>query len=214
MDCMCKTEAKIDKKKHIEKYYKPNIGKGLPDFKVLGWESREAQYTRFEIFASKISLDNKKILDVGCGLGNLLEYFNNTGINIKYTGVDIIDEMIEAVKRKNLTGEFYCMDIFEQHHFRAKSFDVIYTSGIFNLNMGNNKDFLVSALGCFVELTKDVIVFNLLDHNSPNKEDAYYYYDYEQVIEMISAKYPKIESIEVVRGYLNNDFTVFCHIAN
>ncbi|AEV70261.1 class I SAM-dependent methyltransferase [Acetivibrio clariflavus] len=210
MECNCKAKSKLDRKKHIEAYYKPKIGKGLPDFEVLGWESKEAQYMRFEIFTSNVDIKNKKILDVGCGLGNLLEYLIDKGINIEYTGVDILEDMIESVKRKNLPGKFYCMDIFKQHPFERKSFDIVYTSGIFNLNMGNNMDFLKKAFGRFAELSKEKVVFNLLDRNSPDKEDTYYYYDHNQVVSMLLEQYPQVDSIEVVRGYLNNDFTVFC----
>ena len=94
MECNCKAKSKLDRKKHIEAYYKPKIGKGLPDFEVLGWESKEAQYMRFEIFTSNVDIKNKKILDVGCGLGNLLEYLIDKGINIEYTGVDILEDII------------------------------------------------------------------------------------------------------------------------
>lgn len=208
----CKVKTKLDRKERIEAYYKPKIGKGLPDFKVLGWESKEAQYMRFEMLTSNVDLQNKKILDVGCGLGNLLEYLMDKGINVDYTGVDILEDMIRSVKNKNLPGEFYCMDIFKQHPFEMKSFDLIYTSGIFNLSMGNNMDFLRRAFGRFVELSREIVVFNLLDQNSPDKEDTYFYYDHKQVVSMLSEEYSQIESIEVVRGYLNNDFTVFCAI--
>jgi SAM-dependent methyltransferase len=212
MKCECTTNKDLDRKKYIEDYYKPNIGKGLPDFKVLGWESKEAQYLRFEMLSSKVDLENKKLLDVGCGLGNLLEYFISKGINVEYTGVDIIEDMIVSAKQKNLPGEFYCMDLFNQHPFDANSFDVIYTSGIFNLNMGNNMDFLESALGCFFNLSNDIVAFNLLDEVSPDKEDLYFYYNHEVVAAMIKRQYPQVKSIEVVRGYLNNDFTIICRM--
>ncbi|WP_010250620.1 class I SAM-dependent methyltransferase [Acetivibrio cellulolyticus] len=208
MNCKCVPETRQNRKKYIEAYYKPNMGKGLPDFKVLGWESKEAQDMRFETLRANVDLKNKKVLDVGCGLGNLLEYLNSNGINVEYTGVDIIEDMIESVKQKNLIGEFYCMDIFKQHHFESRSFDVIYTSGIFNLNMGNNMEFLMRALGCFINLSKSIIAFNLLDKNSPGKEDIYYYYDPEEVAAMMERQYPQIKNIKIVRGYLNNDFTI------
>lgn len=210
MECNCKAKAKLDRKKHIEAYYKPKIGKGLPDFEVLGWESKEAQYMRFEILTSNVDIRNKKLLDVGCGLGNLLEYLIEKGIDVEYTGVDILEDMIKSVKSKNLPGKFYCMDIFKENPFGLKSFDIIYTSGIFNLNMGNNIEFLKKAFGSFVELAKEKVVFNLLDRDSPNKEDTYYYYNHEQVVSMIVEQYSQVDGIEVVRGYLNNDFTVFC----
>lgn len=212
MNCKCLHTTKLNIKKYIESYYVPNMGKGLPDYKVLGWESKEAQELRFEMLSANVDLHNKKILDVGCGLGNLLEYLNDKDIKVDYIGVDIIEEMIDTVKKKGLCGEFVCIDIFKKHCFEAHSFDVVYTSGIFNLDMGNNMEFFGMALDRFFDLTKDVVAFNLLDINSPNKEDPYFYFDHEQVAEIIEANYPHVKNIEVIRGYLNNDFTVICSI--
>ena len=115
----------------IKQYYEPNLGKGLPDFKVLGWESREAQYIRFEMFEKNIEIENKKLLDVGCGLGNLIEYLSERCISFDYTGIDISQKMIDCARKRNPSFRFLCLDIFNDNTFSPHDFDIIYTSGIF-----------------------------------------------------------------------------------
>jgi SAM-dependent methyltransferase len=195
----------------IRTYYESNMGKGLPDYCILGWESEEAQNMRFEILANCLELGNKKLLDVGCGTGNLLSYLANRGIKVDYTGVDILQCMIDLASNKNLEGDFYCVDIFKEAFFKNNSFDVVYASGIFNLNLENNKDFLLHALNLFLDLSKEAVVFNLLHHNSPDKEDQYYYFNPEELNAMLDKLGEKVKKVNLVENYLQNDFTVICY---
>lgn len=195
----------------IRSFYESKMDKGLPDYMVLGWEGPEAQYRRFEVLASHVDLSGMKILDVGCGLGNLLEYLNSRGIAVDYTGVDISEKMIESVRKKKLPGNFLCVDIFKTSAFDRESFDVVFASGIFNINLGNNREFLAEGLDRFFQLSGRFVAFNLLHVNSPDREDdKYYYFTPEEVKEIISGLPHKIKRIEFVEGYLQNDFTAIC----
>lgn len=200
----------MNKLEIIKTYYEDNMAKGLPEYGVLGWESEEAQRLRFDMLLSSVNLEGKTLLDVGCGTGNLLEYVNSKGINVSYTGVDILDKMIEQAKSKQLDAEFYHMDIFKNNIFNNDAFDVIYASGIFNLNLGNNKAFLINALELFFRLSSEAVVFNLLHCASPDREDKYYYFHPDEVSEIIADFSNVIEKAEFVEAYLKNDFTVVC----
>lgn len=195
----------------IKSYYENNMKSASNDFEVLGWESEEAQKARFDMLLSNVSVDGKKILDVGCGLGNLLEYINNLQLNVNYTGIDVLPEMIERAKAKGLKGEFIYVDIFKSNPFKYKSFDIIYASGIFNLNLGNNREFLINALKLFFNLAKKSVCFNLLHYKSPSKEDTYHYFNPEEVIDIIETSYPdEKRQVKIIEDYLQNDFTVIC----
>jgi ubiquinone/menaquinone biosynthesis C-methylase UbiE len=146
----------------IRSYYEPNINEDYPDFKVLGWESEESQRLRFDVLVSNVDLNGKKILDVGCGLGNLFEFISSKGIEADYTGVDILEKMIERANKKQLKAKFYKMDIFEANPFKEGQFDVVYASGTFNLNLQNNMEFLKKALIEIFRLSGGVVAFNLL----------------------------------------------------
>lgn len=192
----------------IRSFYEEKMGKGLPDHEVLGWESNEAQKRRFEVFAGHVKLDGKKILDVGCGLGNMLEYLDSKGIDVDYTGVDISEKMVSSAKSRKLDGKFYCMDVFKSHPFKNEEFDVIYASGIFNINLGNNREFLLDALNKLLHISRHIIVFNLLHHNSPDREDKYYYFSPEDVEKIVESMPHRIKKVEIIQDYLDNDFTV------
>lgn len=200
----------MDKLKIIKTYYEDNMAKGLPEYGILGWESEEAQRLRFDMLLSSVDLEGKTLLDVGCGTGNLLEYINSKGINVSYTGVDILDKMIEKAKQKQLKANFYHTDIFKNNIFKDESFDVIYASGIFNLNLGNNRAFLISALELFFRLSSEAVVFNLLHYASPDREDKYFYFHPDEVNEILATFTDVIGKVEFIETYLKNDFTIVC----
>lgn len=194
----------------IQKYYENNMSKALAEYGILGWESEEAQRLRFDMLLNSTELEGKKLLDVGCGTGNLLEYINSKGINVKYTGVDILEQMIEIANGKKLNGDFYRADIFKNNIFEGRTFDIIYSSGIFNLNLGNNRTFLHDAVGLFLKLSTEAVVFNLLHVGSPDREDKYFYFHPDELNDILADYSDVIKEVEIVEAYLKNDFTVIC----
>ncbi len=192
----------------IKSYYEPNINKNLPDHQVLGWESKQAHNMRFEVLADNVDIEGKSILDVGCGLGNLYGFLKNKGYTFRYVGVDILEAMVERARCKFKDVDFRCLDIFKGNALEGETFDIVYASGIFNLNMGNNIPFLKQALQKFYELSSEFIAFNLLHTDSNDKEDTYFYFHPDQVAEIISTTLPENIQVKIIENYLNNDFTV------
>lgn len=196
------------KKDLIKSYYEPKIRESRSDFDKLGWESEEAQKLRFKVFAGSVDLNGRSLLDVGCGLGSLYSFLRERSINTKYTGVDLLEEMVSCAKTKYPEAEFICADIFEGEFSDGHRYDVIYSSGIFNLNLVNNLKFLEKALQKFIGMADVAVVFNLLSDRSDNKEEEYFYYNPEDVLKII-ARLPVTPSKTVIAdAYLKNDFTV------
>ncbi len=75
----------------IEKYYLPRLEGNTEDYLMLGWENKDAQFKRFSVL-DEIIENGMTILDVGCGLGNLLDYFDSGKHHVYYTGIDIISK--------------------------------------------------------------------------------------------------------------------------
>ena len=99
------------------------------------------------------------VLDVGCGLGNLLDAFQERNIPVEYSGIDLIPDMVEKARMRFPEARWFCCDIFSHSPFREKEFDAVYASGIFNINLGNNMCFLLKALNLFFFPVKKVCSF-------------------------------------------------------
>jgi ubiquinone/menaquinone biosynthesis C-methylase UbiE len=199
----------MKKKQIITDFYNRELPLDPTKFECLGWEDRESQFKRFQVLTDYIDLEGKKILDVGCGMGHLVEHLNNNNIQSNYTGLDLLSTMVNQAQERHDKHTFLQGDLFEDKLFTRDDFHVIYCSGIFNLNTGNNFDFLLSAVNKLLHISTETVVFNLLHRNSPHQEEKFYYFYPDQVIREIEQIFPEVKSIQLVEHYLNNDFTLF-----
>ncbi|MDA3899851.1 MAG: class I SAM-dependent methyltransferase [Spirochaetes bacterium] len=195
---------------HIQDYYEKEFDESKENHQILGWESREAQHLRFFILTENVELSGRSLLDVGCGLGDLFFYIQKRGINLKdYHGVDICKKIISKALKMNPEINIECRDIFSSTEFCEKyNYDLVYSSGIFNLKQSTNLLFLKDALMIFKEIANEYVVFNLLSDKSNDKEDPYCYYSVEEAAEIVDQC--SFQSFKIVEDYLQNDFTVVC----
>ncbi|SUW00176.1 class I SAM-dependent methyltransferase [Brachyspira pilosicoli] len=187
----------------------------IPDYKVVDWESEEAQNLRFKALIEHFNMSSNVLLDVGCGVGSLAEYIDKNNINLYYIGIDIMPEMVERAKSKtykNISPQFMTMDFFKKTDIKD-DVDYIYTSGIFNLNLGNNEEFLKEAIEAFLLAARKGVCFNLLDISCKEKYgDKYYYYKKDDILLLTQDILKKLNlnyKIHIEDKYLQNDFSVF-----
>ena len=192
----------------IYDHYKDNFGKGLTNDRILDWENRECQEIRFSILKDFIEdnhLTDFTLLDVGCGLADLYDYLNRFDIHDNYTGIDILPQMIDLAKQQHPNLRLVAGDIFTDDIF-SERFDIVYSSGIFNIDFGNNYDFLRNAVKRFMSLSKRFVVFNLLADTSLDKESGYFYFNKQQVDTLLCEC--GCSDYRIITGYLHNDMSV------
>ncbi len=200
----------MDRKDRITKHYEHRIGTGRQNFDVLDWASAESQISRFEVLVANVDLQDKSLLDVGCGLGDLWTFLKARKISARYTGLDIVEKMLATAAAKHPDAEFICGDMFS-HDANSlpdrSKFDVVFCSGTFNLNLGNNADFLPQAVASLMAVASERVVFNLLNQSVPFEGETYACYDPDQVLAWLGETGWGIRMID---GYLPNDFTLIC----
>jgi len=100
--------------------------------KSLGWDKGK-QDIRFQILTSFFTCAGKRILDIGCGFGDLNTTLRHTcGDDYAYLGIDLVSEFImEAQKRYAATNMRFMAGNFLEFDFTER-FDLIFASGIFN----------------------------------------------------------------------------------
>lgn len=196
----------MSKTQRIRAHYEPRIIPGRANFDILDWASRESQVIRFDVLAANVDLAGKSLLDVGCGLGDLWAFLKARDIPMAYTGVDLAEKMAAAARDRHTDADFQCGDVFAGGMFEPGSFDVVFGSGVFNLDLGNNAEFLPGAIARLLELAGECLVFNLL-HKRAAGGGPYFYFDPKQVRPMLAALPCRTR---IISDYLPNDFTVVC----
>lgn len=201
----------MQSKKKIEKHYSSRVNSRDKGFKILDWESEDAHLGRFNALTDQLDLTGMTLLDVGCGLGDLYGFLRGKNIDVSYTGIDILDTMVKEAAVRYPEGDFISGDMFSRDMFENGAYDIVYSSGIFNLNLGNNRDFLRAALPVFFTVAEKWVVFNLLDPDHPVQSEKYAYFNPEEVLPWVS-EYSS--HICVVRDYVPHDFTIISKVEN
>lgn len=197
-----------DRRQRIRRHYEPRLNPGRAHWDVLDWASGGSQEARFAVLVERVPLARRSLLDVGCGLGDLLGYLRECGIACEYTGVDISEAMVAKAQQIQPGGQFVCADVFaDDEPLGREAFDVVFCSGTLNLNLGNNQAFLPVAVRRLVALARQTAVLNLLHERARGADADYFYYHPEEVLG-VTRELPV--TVQLIEGYLPNDFTVIC----
>ncbi len=180
------------RKRVIKNHYEPLLDRYTSGYEILDWESGEAQLKRFETLAENVDLAGKKLLDIGCGTGDLYGYLKGKHIPVLYYGVDILERMTERASLLHPDGKFFSGDVFTQNMFAKKQFDVVFASGLFSLNLGNNEAFLVQSLPVLFKYSKRYVVFNLLSQAARNYGNTYFFFGNRQFNHTLTKKEAKM----------------------
>lgn len=115
----------------------------------LGW-AKGKQLLRFEILLSRfLHLESPRVLDVGCGFGDLTGLLAKTYKNFSYVGIDITPEFVEEARRRHGSGDqisFRLGDFLTEP--LEDDFDIVVASGTFNTRFpnGGNETFIERAM--------------------------------------------------------------------
>lgn len=141
----------------------------------------EGQRRRFETLL-KISGDfsGKKILDFGCGKGDLYEFIKKRDISINYCGIDVNENLIKLAKSKYPETEFIAVDLEESEFERV--FDAIFICGVFNLRIAGIEESMKNVLKKLFRLCKEALHVNLLSYYIAQRNAELFYVKPEEIL--------------------------------
>lgn len=175
--------------------------------KTLGW-TQNKQEIRFDILTSLYDFENKSVLDIGCGFGDLNKTISKKVQNYSYLGVDICEDLIETGKEQffaeNIeysTGDFLQLEI-------SKKIDWAIESGIFNLKLNDvdNYDFIKAVMAKTFSLVGDGFSFDFISDKVDYKDDYIFYANPEKIL---SFAYELSRNVVLRSDYMPFEFTIF-----
>ena len=169
-------------KKHeniVKKFYSSRYNLLGNQIRSVGWGSKKNQNLRFKILLKNINVNKKKILDFGCGFGDLYSFLKKKFGKINYSGYDINKSFIIKNKKK------YPMINFFYNKKDIKSFDYIICSGVFSLKTRYSFEYFKIFLKRYFKNCRYGIMINFLDRNNKKKLSKNYYYSKNQILKFV-----------------------------
>jgi len=182
-------------------------------YKAVSYGSLESQRSRFEALCRVVDLDGKSILDVGCGLGDLLDFIclERIGAISSYMGIDLNQNMIAgASERFSLSplAEFSTCDLVQNP--MHQEFDYVMESGIFNIRTPNHLEYVYDTLVAMYKACKCGVAANFLSKLSPFTRDANSYYFSPTALFDFAIR--ELSPLVTLRhDYRLNDFTIYVY---
>jgi SAM-dependent methyltransferase len=102
--------------------------------------SPRSQRVRFAVFLREHDLSGRRVLDLGCGVGDFWQHLRRRGIACDYLGVDLSPEMVRRCKERFPEGKFECRNILDWQPDRP--FDYVVSFGIHNIVVPNGRHLL------------------------------------------------------------------------
>lgn len=174
------------------------------DIKTVGWGSEKDQYLRFDVLFRNINPTGKKILDVGCGLGHIINYLDEkTQGNYDYTGIDIAEKLITEAKKNHQSKNrnFFISDIFSLE----QNFDIIIMSGALSYKTDGIINYAYKSLKRMFELSNEHVCVNFLSKYVDFELDKNQHYFPEDIFKE-TKKYCK--KINLINDYPLYEFTI------
>lgn len=162
----------VEKSKEI---YQKAFDKYGDDTKSCLWD--KPMIMRYEKLCQVAPLENRSVLDLGCGLGGLYDFVvNNLKVNnIKYKGIDLIDGMIQTASGKYPDAHFETRDIF-QNPIQEK-YDYVFMCGVFNVKIGDDIEFMKKMLKSAYDCCNKGIAFNFISSKVNFTTEGTQYHD-------------------------------------
>jgi len=102
--------------------------------------SSHPQLSAFKDLPDKLLVDGalRRVLDLGCGVGEHIKIWAAKHPNHHFDGVDISRPNIEVAKQSNLANvEFHCEDLME---YRSKGYDFVFSYSTIQLLAAGDED--------------------------------------------------------------------------
>lgn len=187
----------------ILKFYRQSHDRhGDSDARSVHWATTRDQQVRFQALVQVADLSGSRILDVGCGLGDLYKFLLQNEIDADYTGIDIVPDFISVAQRRFPQGSFEVVDIFEV----SESYDFVLASGALSFKVADNQNYYQDMIKKMYDTANKAVAFNMLDNRFHTNDETYAAYSPLEIADFCSTV---AAQVELVVDYLPQDFAVY-----
>lgn len=176
--------------------------------KTLGWVKGK-QDIRFNSLTSQYNFENKHVLDIGCGFGDLIKTISEKSCIFEYTGIELVEPFLIEAKGRYSGDNIHFLNTNILDFDSVEVYDYAISSGIFNhkLSENNNYEFIEQVIKKALSITKDGLAFDFLS----DKVD-YFKYDYtfhSSPLKILEIAYKYSRNVILKNDYMPFEFSLF-----
>jgi SAM-dependent methyltransferase len=186
--------------------YRQMLSAHGPSFRALNWGSQGGQELRFSVLAGIADLNGKRVLDVGCGLGDFASWFEHHGIDVDYTGLDLTQELLDEAARRHPRRRLIQGSLLDSDLLAGDRFDYVFASGIFYSYPEGGDAWMQAAVTRMWQWAEKGLAFNSLSSWGQSQEAGEYYADPVEVLTFCRDLSPWVS---LRHDYHARDFAVY-----
>jgi len=138
--------------------YEDSFGRYGESPKALHWANYRVPAVRFRELVQDLPIEGKRILDAGCGMGDLLPFLYAKSPDFSYLGMDINADFIDIARRRYEGHEFKVGNPFNDD---VGKFDIVISSGVLNGNVENWMEKRKKAIKSLFDKSEVALAFNM-----------------------------------------------------
>ena len=170
----------------------------------------------YDFICNSITKDNAKLLEIGCGPGNITKYLLSERPDFDIFGIDISPNMIELAKKNNPAASFAILDSREIDGIKTK-FDGIICG--FCLPYLSHTDSIKLITDCYKLLNENGLIYFSFVEGDPNKSDFqagstgdrtyFYFYNLDDLKEkLVKSRFNLLKTFKVVYKKLATEIDI------
>jgi SAM-dependent methyltransferase len=192
-----------DERRMILERYDRRLAQLGPMPEALGW-TKNRHVLRYHILLEPWHLEKERLLDFGCGFGDMYAYCRERLPHIQYEGIDLNPSLVNEGRTRYPTANLRSVDALRNG--LDGSWDVIVASGVFNLKLADNWGFIGQMFDLFARHATRGFAANFLSNRV----------DYELVdtfhadpVKVLDLAYRFSNRVMLRNDYMPFEFTVY-----
>jgi SAM-dependent methyltransferase len=190
----------------IASYYDHLVDRYGYDPRAVDASSQEALQIRYRVISNVLDLAGKRVLEVGCGFGDLGAFLEGRYEDIVYCGIDISSRMIAEGRRIHPELDLREINVLELD--LTESFDVVVAQGIFYLLGTEAEAKMHELITKMFALAKEAVAFTTTSSWSDRRATDEFYAD---PIRLVSFVRSLTRSIALRHDYHPGDFAMYLY---
>lgn len=186
----------------MQTHYGPLVSQYGASYQAVDWGSPTSQKLRFQTLLEVGNYLETSILDLGCGVGQLVEYLAASGFQGQYLGLDVLAEMVTCARQTYPGWKFEEGNILDVEDGYV---DYVIGSGLFTFG---SEELMQSTISSMFRVCRKAVAINSLSLWTDQMAAEEFYADPLSTLNFCRTITPWV----VFRhDYLPNDFTIYLY---